>query len=282
MKRIRSPSLTINSDDERWEYWDDRRSDIDNEISEDLFNQITDSATEVIMPTHVSKYYGRVFSNRRNKWNPWVASFSMSYPTKFFPTEQEAIDCVKEVNSLMGWAVKNIVYKCNDDEYYCYLTRGQFMKFSYEHMSYVQNHVWNAGFSAENNKYYAETTIGEKGNRKMIRYHKMVKTDLADGEIVDHFNRITLDNTVDNLRAATFRTNSLNQETRVDSKTGISGVSITSSSCVARWFEEDGREGKKYFNINLLGDANALRMAIEYRKEKERTLPHYRLALQNM
>lgn len=282
MKRSRSPSVTTQSDNERWEYWDDRRSDIDNEISEDLFNQITDTATELIMPSSVLKYHGSVSFDWRKKMNPWVAKFFKGYPSKFFPTEQEAIDHVKRVNSLMGLNIKNIVYKCNDDEYYCSLTRGQFMKFSYEHMAYVEDHVWSAAFSAKKNRYYAVTSIGKKENRKTTRYHRIVLTDVVDDDLVDHINRITLDNTVDNLRAATLRTNNLNRETSVNSKTGITGVFITRYSYVAQWTEEDGRRCEKRFNINQLGDANALRLAIEHRKEKERTLPHYRLALENM
>ena len=213
---------------------------------------------------------------------PWIARFFKAYPSKIFPTEQEAIDYVKRVNSLMDWPVKNIVYKCSDDEYYCSLTRGQFMKFSYEHMAYVQDHTWSASFNVKMKKYYAVAPIGEKRNKKMIKYHRKVMTDVAKDELVDHVNRITLDNTVDNLRTATVRTNTLNRETSVNSKTGITGVTVTRYSYGANWTEEDGRPGEKRFNINQLGDANALRMAIEHRKEKERTLPHYRLALQNM
>lgn len=253
--------------------------DIDRQIDEDLYLEITINATEVILPTNIKKYYGQV-SRPSDGDTKWRSRFQKNYkyPGRFHNSEQEAIDYVKEVNIQQGWPIRNIIYRYGD-EYYCSLTRGQITLFSVEHIEIIQNYNWCASYHPKNKSYYASARNSQKKN---VYYHQMIFPDLSKDKSVDHINKISLDNRTENMRIACMRTQILNRGIMVTNTSGVTGVTIYSDKyCVAHWIDEAHISRRRFFSIKIHGQEKAFQMAVAQRKYIEETLPHYVLALTN-
>lgn len=251
-------------------------SDIDKQITDDLYIEITTNASEVILPTNIKKYYGSICApcglNKK-----WISRFrgNYNYKTASHFSEQEAIDYVKEVNIKNGWPIRNIIYKYGN-EYYCHLTKNQMTLFSPEHLDIVQNYTWCA---FRNEKRFCAVTW-DVVKKKFMYYHQMIFPNLKKGETVDHINRISLDNRTENMRIASMRTQSLNKDIRINNTSGIIGVRMHEKRYYAtQWRDENYVTQYKFFSIKIHGPEKAFEMAVDYRKYIERTLPHYVYAL---
>lgn len=104
------------------------------------------------------------------------------------------------------------------------LTQGLFAKVSREDYDKVVGYNWSAA-GDRNGKYYAMRTEIRSGVRRTVRMHRLV-AGAQHGQIVDHINGDTLDNTRANLRLCNALENSRNRKVRSDNQTGIKGVFV--------------------------------------------------------
>jgi hypothetical protein len=127
---------------------------------------------------------------------------------------------------------------------------------------------------------YARTSI--KG--KTVGLHCIIKGYIVEHryESIDHINQNKLDNRRENLRVATQQEQTINQNREKQNKTGIIGVCYVvgqkyGASWKATWRDENKNQKSSSFSVKKWGDEESKQMAIECRKEMEKTLPHYRM-----
>ena len=97
------------------------------------------------------------------------------------------------------------------------------------------------------------------------------------GLIADHINNKRFDNRHENLRVTTYAGNMRNKTKRTDNTSGKQGVSRAKQKknghtyhyWDARIVDNDGRVKVKLFSIDKLGDAEAKRQSIAWRRQKE-------------
>jgi AP2 domain len=100
------------------------------------------------------------------------------------------------------------------------LTKGQFAKVDDEDFERVSELKWCAQWSKITKTFYA---LGKRGRVRMNRFI----LDVADPSVrVDHKNHDTLDNTRDNLRAATHAQNCRNRLKNKNNSSGFKGVTF--------------------------------------------------------
>lgn len=136
-----------------------------------------------------------------------------------------------------------------------------------------------------NSRGYATIGIGRKRyNLSRIVYQTFyggLTTDL----VIDHINRDTSDNRVENLRAISQKHNMRNKSRQSNNSTGFNGVFLyTKKQCrtcgteverryyAAKWYYTSGKCGIKCFSISKYGETKALRLACEYRNKMLREL----------
>lgn len=90
---------------------------------------------------------------------------------------------------------------------YIALTQGKYAIVDDNLYDWLNQWKWNASFL--HNDYYAMRQEMVDGKRKTIYMARLI-LDAKEGELVDHINRITLDNRKDNLRIVTHRENNRN------------------------------------------------------------------------
>jgi len=102
-----------------------------------------------------------------------------------------------------------------------------------------------------------------------------------DADTVDHFDKNPLNNRRYNLRVATKTTQCLNQKMHYDNTSGVKGVSFRAGrgAWQVTWADDNHRQKCKSFSTSKYGEDEAFRMAVDYRRYIEQTLPHYRVAL---
>lgn len=111
-------------------------------------------------------------------------------------------------------------------------------------------------------------------NGKHYYAHRII-WELLNGEIpskhqIDHINRDRSCNLISNLRVVTKQENSQNLTRRSDNISGVTGVSLTKNGDIHYWtacIVMEGKNIKKHFSINKLGNEEALKAAIDYRNK---------------
>ena len=126
---------------------------------------------------------------------------------------------------------------------------------------------------------YHQITLWLNPKRKNHRVHRLIAfafCDKPDGcDYVDHIDRNTRNNDRTNLRWTTARENHHNMTKRSNNTSGKQGVHrYTAKNRGLHYWrvtirDNDGRLITKLFSIKKLGDDEAKRQAIEYRKELE-------------
>lgn len=239
-----------------------------------------DDDVEIIMPLTINKYHGCIYLRKDQNSVKYTGEFrnkSNKRLNERFDSFDEGFDWIKLQNELEGnEKVKNIIYK-RGEEYQCTLTQDVIMLFDEEDIRLVQSHIWYT-----NTGYACTKMIGLNGDSTTFRFHTMLIGYPPNGYVTDHKDRNRANNKNSNLRFVTIQTNALNKKTPKHNTSGMKGVTMnTAKSCwVTTWTDENKVKGHKRFSITELGDEEAKRQAIEYRKMIETTLPHYIEALQ--
>ena len=228
-----------------------------------------------IMPKNIIKYTGSVSYEKATSKHKsfWTSRFRGQYSyivSKSHNTQEDAYNRVIELNRIYNLPIKNIIYEYKE-EFYCVLTKRQIMKFSFESMDLVESRNWCAAFAANINSYYASSTI----DNKMTGFHRLVCANIGIDETVDHINRHTLDNTVENIRASSSSVQNINRSISIRNTSKVVGVCYDKANrCwYANWRETGKLHGRRFY-----GD-DAFAKATEYRKEKEQTIDNYKIAL---
>lgn len=247
------------------------RSELDKEIDQDLFLEITTKA-EPMLPVNINKYLGSV----QSRGNRWKVIFGPKYQGSTHYTEEEAKEHIRKVNIQQGWPIKNIVYKYNE-EYYCALTRNQFMKFSIEDRPLIEQYVIFSHYDNSSGTFYAYC----KKQGVNIAFHRLVLENHDRSKSIDHISRLTLDNSRPNLRIVSPQTQAINRRSIfANNKTGFSGVYRKNRwTYAATWVDEQGSRKVKEFYVRKLGTENAFLHAINFRKQKIESLDHYKVAM---
>lgn len=178
------------------------------------------------------------------------------------------------MNARHDLPVKNIIYEYKE-EFYCVLTQRQIMKFSIEHFDIVEDKTWFAHFSPGVNSYYAHTNTG---GIKTTGFHGLVCRDLVLGETPDHINHVTLDNTTQNIRSASITTQAINRRISTRNTSSVVGVCYSNTRCWCAYWIEAHKLCIENFYVSVHGD-RAYDLAVAFRKEKENTIPEYKIAL---
>jgi hypothetical protein len=90
---------------------------------------------------------------------------------------------------------------------------------------------------------------------------------IPEGMVIDHINGDPWDNRLENLRMVTPKANNQNTKKRKDNKTGFTGISIKKMGKIS-YVQAKVSNEKKLFRIDKFGEDVAVKMAIEWRKEK--------------
>ena len=124
-----------------------------------------------------------------------------------------------------------------------HLTQGQFAIVDADDADRINAHRWSARYSPDKKSFYAiRQSEGNNGTILMSREILGV-TEFSD-VLVDHRNRVTLDNRKENLRRATSAQNAANRKRRSDSKQPYKGVSLWR---YGRWRAEIQTNGVRMF-----------------------------------
>lgn len=112
---------------------------------------------------------------------------------------------------------------------------------------------------------------GTKTNKKV---HRLVAEAWIPNPnnygVIDHINKNKQDNKADNLRWTTHSINARNRKMQINNISGHKGITCNNNYYISQINEETGRQKNKYFSIETYGNQEAKRLAIEYRKQKER------------
>lgn len=106
-------------------------------------------------------------------------------------------------------------------------------------------------------------------------FYGNLTTDL----VIDHINRNTLDDRIENLRAVTRKINQRNQSKRSNNATGMTGVCVITNKYLkangtyseyklymAIWLNTEGKQKSKSFSVSKHGEDMAFKLACEYRR----------------
>ncbi len=115
-----------------------------------------------------------------------------------------------------------------------------------------------------------------RNNGRLMLVHRVIyvlfnKVDIPKGMVIDHIDGDGLNNHIDNLRMLTQQQNSSTRKSKIGSS-GVTGVYKEIKPNKQYWIAKiysDGNAIRKSFCINNLGDSEALKLAIEARKEFE-------------
>jgi hypothetical protein len=116
----------------------------------------------------------------------------------------------------------------NDKEVLCRriaLTKNQFAWVNVHRYSELMEHNWLAWWNSKTQSYYAKRAQKSKGKVASIMMHGAVMP-APQGKEVDHISTDTLDNTEENLRAATRGENMQNSSKRKNNKVGYKWVCL--------------------------------------------------------
>ena len=135
----------------------------------------------------------------------------------------------------------------------------------------LDEHIWHATPPG-----YTRTTIQVDRKSKGIFLHRMIM-DCPEDKVIDHINRCKYDNRVDNLRICTTAMNNRNMPRRKTNTSGITGVArVITTNGGYRWVaaihDWNGNYLREGFSCTLLGEEEAKRRTVEWRKQKEKEL----------
>lgn len=121
------------------------------------------------------------------------------------------------------------------------------------------------------NLWYWKVWIGRKTYSAARLIYEIKVGEIPKDYVIDHINRDTSDNRLYNLRSVPRVLNCRNNSKRPLNISGFTGVYFDSYAGQGRWcarWVEDGKARKKNFAVSKYGNAHALELAVQYRKEQ--------------
>lgn len=232
---------------------------------------------KMILPLNNRKLRGSVRkSDTKGKWR---TSFSgknrKRFGSKTHDNERDAENYLVRLNLVHRLDIRNIIYEY-ENEYYCSLTKGQFMKFSPQDYDLVEKYIWFAHYDKSVDDYYTCTKVS--GNKTRSFLQLLHNPDSKKGESGDHIDHTRKwDNTRENTRVANATTQNVNKGIQSNNTSGVRGVNWSNKgSWVASWIESD-KDGnikprKKSFSVEKYKNhpKNAYQLAVEYRANATR------------
>lgn len=217
----------------------------------------------------LGKYAGTVFQRKESKiWSIALKKEDNSMVTKTLKFTDETKDevykqAIKIKNDLSDFyeLTKNKIRIINDDIIEVKLSKNQIMITDYNFLDIIQkNPLFASKSEGDNAKYYAAMLFGKK--------NKLFHNVITGYEMVDHIDRNTLNNCMNNLRKADHKLNNNNRSKSESSKAIELGVTYCPKDHAYRArIKQDNKEYMKQFSIKKYGKEEALNLAREYRKD---------------
>jgi hypothetical protein len=163
-------------------------------------------------------------------------------------------------------ADKNRYYYFADQYYIVQLTRGNWMLVEdcNKTRKLLRLHCWHC----KTNEYPRTST-----DKTSKLWHQMF-LNYGIGLVADHINNKKFDNRFENLRIVTQAQNLKNMTKRISNTSGKQGVSIWTTPNSKKFWkaqitDNEGKRMAKQFSVTDLGNDEAKKLAIEWRKLKE-------------
>lgn len=129
-----------------------------------------------------------------------------------------------------------------------------------------------AGSLPAEDRYHSVVCIDNKHYLTHRVVYEMFNGEIEEGYDIDHIDGNSRNNKIENLRPVKHVTNMRNCKKRSDNKTGVTGVFRFTSRHGTNYFSAvwkalDGKQRSKTFSTTKYGDADAFRLACEYREK---------------
>ena len=218
------------------------------------------------------KYVGTVFQrNGQNKWSVVVKKSNGSVVTKTLSfTEntkdlvyKEAVEIRNNLSDANGLTT-NKIRIIGDDKIEVKLSKDQVMITDYKFMETVEKYpIYVSKSEGVNSKYYASMSVGNSQKQ----FHNFI----TGWDMVDHIDRNPLNNCLSNLRETTHKENNNNRSKSESSEAIELGVTYSErDDAYKARIKQDGKEYCKQFSVKKYGKQEALRLAIETRRDFNR------------
>lgn len=218
------------------------------------------------------KYAGTVFQrgNRAN-WTVVVKKPDGSVATKTLSFTEEtkdqvhkrAIEIKNGLSDTFG-LTSNKIRIIDGNKMEVKLTKDQIMTTDYKFLDIVEKYpLFSSKSEGETSKYYVSMMVG----KEQKQFHNFI----TGWFMVDHIDRNPMNNCISNLRETTHKLNNNNRTKSISSNAIELGVTYSAKDDAYKArIKQDGKEVSKQFSIKKYGKEEALRLAIETRKEFNR------------
>jgi hypothetical protein len=218
------------------------------------------------------KYAGTVFQRANQlKWTVVVKKTDGSVATKTLSFTEETKEkvwneAIKIKNGLSDTfeLTTNKIRIIDGDKIEVKITKDQIMTTNYKFLNIIEKYrLFATKSSDKNSKYYACIEV----NGAMYKYHNFI----TGWKMVDHIDRNPMNNCLSNLRETTHKENNNNRSKSNTSNAIELGVTYSErDDAYKARIKQDGKEYSKQFSIKKYGKDEALRLAIETRRDFNR------------
>jgi hypothetical protein len=218
------------------------------------------------------KYAGTVFQRSNQlKWTVVVKKTDGTVSTKTLPFTEETKNSVYEeaikIRNGLSDAfdlTTNKIKIINEDTIEVKLTKDQIMTTDYKFLNTVEKYpLFSSKSEGENSKYYVSMMVG----KEQRQFHNFITSWV----MVDHIDRNPMNNCLSNLREATHKINNNNRSKSESSNAIELGVTYSAKDDAYKArIKQDGREICKQYSVKKYGKDEALRLAIETRRDFNR------------
>jgi hypothetical protein len=216
-----------------------------------------------------------IYPNDKRKYGGWMDVHNIVFHNingkierqNGFKSYEEAEQYRIEKSVTLG-QVRNLCYDLGN-YYLMKLTQNKYTKIDKDMFSLLDKYTWSTTHH-EGYGHYVRTTIGRNGidSRGILMHHLIKKFIPNNGLTIDHINRDSLDNRLENLRITNKSIQSMNQKCKLKSSCNVKGVNYvpTRDSWVVNWFE-NGKRYNKSFTVKKYGKDEAFEKAVKCRED---------------